>query len=120
MAFALSGPMERERDSAGATSEELRESPSAPAPTASMRTAMGPVMRPAMRSGMGPVMRPVMGPVMRSVFVEQAAVMLGVSRRTVYTRIREGRLRTIRTACGSQRVLTESIEALRRGPTGEA
>ena len=40
--------------------------------------------------------------------------LLGVSRRTVYYRIREGRLRTIRTLGGSQRVLVESVdEALR-------
>jgi excisionase family DNA binding protein len=49
----------------------------------------------------------------RSVFVDEAAQLLGVSRRTVYYRIREGRLRTVRT-CGSQRVLLESIEALLR------
>ena len=64
--------------------------------------------------------RPRLRPRMRSVFVEEAAAMLRVSRRTVYTRIREGRLRTIRTACGSQRVLTDSIEALRRGRAGGA
>ena len=50
----------------------------------------------------------------RSVLLEQAAALLGVSRRTIYYRIREGRLRTIRTRCGSQRVLVESIEALLR------
>jgi excisionase family DNA binding protein len=50
----------------------------------------------------------------RSVLLEQAAELLGVSRRTVYYRIREGRLRTIRTRCGSQRVLIESIEELLR------
>lgn len=50
----------------------------------------------------------------RSVFVEDAAVLLGVSRRTVYYRIREGRLRTLRTMGGSQRVLIESIEVLLR------
>ena len=50
----------------------------------------------------------------RSVLLEQAAELLGVSRRTVYYRIREGRLRTIRTRCGSQRVLMESIEELLR------
>ena len=50
----------------------------------------------------------------RSVFVEEAARILGVSRRTVYYRIREGKLRTMRTRCGSQRVLLESIEALLR------
>ncbi len=49
----------------------------------------------------------------RSVFVEEAAILLGVSRRTVYYRIRQGRLRTIRTRCGSQRVLVESIATLR-------
>ncbi len=56
-----------------------------------------------------------------SVLVDQAAELLGVSRRTVYYRIRDGRLRTIRTRCGSQRVLLESIEALLRknvGPPG--
>jgi excisionase family DNA binding protein len=50
----------------------------------------------------------------RSVFVEEAARMLGVSRRTVYYRIREGRLRSMRTRCGSQRVLLESIDTLLR------
>ena len=50
----------------------------------------------------------------RSVLVDQAAELLGVSRRTVYNRIREGRLRTIRTRCGSQRVLLESLESLLR------
>lgn len=50
----------------------------------------------------------------RSVFVEEAATLLGVSRRTVYYRIREGKLKTIRTRGGSQRVLVESIAALLR------
>ena len=50
----------------------------------------------------------------RSVFVDGAAALLGVSRRTVYYRIREGRLRTFRTRCGSRRILIESIEALLR------
>jgi len=48
----------------------------------------------------------------RSLFIDDAARLLGVSRRTVYYRIREGRLRTIRTRCGSQRVLVSSVEAL--------
>jgi excisionase family DNA binding protein len=48
------------------------------------------------------------------VLVDHAAEILGVSRRTVYYRIREGRLRTVRTRGGSQRVLLESIEALLR------
>jgi excisionase family DNA binding protein len=50
----------------------------------------------------------------RSVLILEAAGVLGVSRRTVYYRIREGRLQTIRTRCGSQRVLWSSIEALLR------
>jgi excisionase family DNA binding protein len=47
----------------------------------------------------------------RSFFVKDAAALLGVSRRTVYYWIRHGRLRTVRTLGGSQRVLLESIEA---------
>jgi len=49
----------------------------------------------------------------QSFLVEHAAALLGVSRRTVYYRIREGKLRTVRTIGGSQRVLLESIERLR-------
>jgi len=49
----------------------------------------------------------------RSVSIEQAAELLGVSRRTVYYRIRDGRLRTIRTLGGSQRVLVDSVEEMR-------
>jgi excisionase family DNA binding protein len=45
----------------------------------------------------------------RSVSIDQAAELLGVSRRTVYNRIRDGRLMTIRTLGGSQRVLIESL-----------
>jgi excisionase family DNA binding protein len=45
----------------------------------------------------------------RSVSIERAAELLNVSRRTVYNRIRDGRLQTIRTRCGSQRVLLESL-----------
>jgi len=51
----------------------------------------------------------------RSVTLDQAAQLLGVSRRTVYYRIREGRLRTIRTLGGSQRVLVESVQKQRHG-----
>jgi excisionase family DNA binding protein len=51
----------------------------------------------------------------RSVTIDQAAQLLGVSRRTVYYRIREGRLRTIRTLGGSQRVLVESVHEQRLG-----
>jgi len=49
----------------------------------------------------------------RSVSIQQAAGLLGVSRRTVYYRIRDGRLRTIRTLGGSQRVLLDSVEDTR-------
>lgn len=48
----------------------------------------------------------------RSVSIDQAAQLLGVSRRTIYNRIREGRLQTIRTMGGSQRVLVESLHDL--------
>ena len=46
----------------------------------------------------------------RSVSLDHAAQLLGVSRRTIYNRIREGRLQTIRTLGGSQRVLLHSVE----------
>jgi excisionase family DNA binding protein len=49
---------------------------------------------------------PIMG---RSVSIDQAAQLLRVSRRTIYNRIRDGRLRTIRTIGGSQRVLLDSL-----------
>ena len=45
----------------------------------------------------------------RSVSLDHAAELLGVSRRTIYNRIREGRLQTIRTLGGSQRVLVDSV-----------
>jgi excisionase family DNA binding protein len=49
----------------------------------------------------------------RSVSLDHAAQLLGVSRRTVYNRIREGRLQTIRTLGGSQRVLLDSVQGFR-------
>ena len=48
----------------------------------------------------------------RSVSIDQAAALLNISRRTIYNRIREGRLQTIRTIGGSQRVLMESLVEL--------
>jgi excisionase family DNA binding protein len=45
----------------------------------------------------------------RSVSLDHAAQLLGVSRRTIYNRIRQGRLQTIRTIGGSQRVLIEGV-----------
>ena len=48
----------------------------------------------------------------RSVSIDQAAQLLHVSRRTIYNRIRDGRLANIRTIGGSQRVLLESLNEL--------
>jgi excisionase family DNA binding protein len=45
----------------------------------------------------------------RSVSLDHAAQLLGVSRRTIYNRIRQGRLQTIRTIGGSQRVLLDTV-----------
>jgi excisionase family DNA binding protein len=53
-----------------------------------------------------PVVIPRIG---RSVSLDHAAELLGVSRRTIYNRIRDGRLQTIRTIGGSQRVLLDSV-----------
>jgi excisionase family DNA binding protein len=49
----------------------------------------------------------------RSVSLGQAADALQVSIRTIYYWIREGRLQTIRTLNGSQRVLVDSLETAR-------
>ena len=46
----------------------------------------------------------------RSVAIERAAQLLGISRRTVYNRIKTGRLSTLRVPSGSQRVLLASID----------
>jgi excisionase family DNA binding protein len=46
----------------------------------------------------------------RSISIDHAARMLGVSRRTIYNRIRDGRLQTIRTLGGSQRVRLDSVQ----------
>ena len=50
----------------------------------------------------------------RSVSIATAVKLLGVSRRTVYYWIRDGRLQTVRTLGASQRVLTDSLELARR------
>jgi excisionase family DNA binding protein len=55
----------------------------------------------------------------RSVSLDHAAQLLGVSRRTVYNRIREGRLQTIRTRGGSQRVLLDSVRSSERPASPE-
>ena len=46
----------------------------------------------------------------RSVTISHAAQLLGVSRRTIYYRIKDGRLLTVRTRGGSQRVLVMSLQ----------
>lgn len=45
----------------------------------------------------------------RSVSIDRAALLLDVSRRTIYNRIKEGQLATVRVG-QSQRVLVESLE----------
>lgn len=60
-------------------------------------------------SSYSPVTEPQLG---RSVSIDRAAELMNVSRRTIYNRIRDGRLQTIRTRCGSQRVLIESLHSL--------
>ena len=61
-----------------------------------------------------PVSEPRIG---RSVSLDHAAEILGVSRRTIYNRIRDGRLLTIRTLGGSQRVLLDSVHVDSRART---
>jgi excisionase family DNA binding protein len=55
----------------------------------------------------------------RSVSLDHAAHLLGVSRRTIYNRIREGRLETIRTLGGSQRVLLNSVAVDKRAQAAD-
>jgi excisionase family DNA binding protein len=50
------------------------------------------------------------------VSIDQAALLLGVSRRTIYNHIKSGRLVTLRTLGGSQRVLVASIEQVATRP----
>lgn len=47
----------------------------------------------------------------RSLSMATTAKVLGVSRRTVYYWIRDGRLQTKRTSLGSQRILMDSLKA---------
>jgi excisionase family DNA binding protein len=47
----------------------------------------------------------------RSMSLAQAGSVLQVSRRTVYYLIKGGRLRTLRTQMGSQRVLMDSLKS---------
>ena len=54
----------------------------------------------------------------RSVSIDQAALLLGVSRRTIYNHIKSGRLVTLRTLGGSQRVLLDSLGQVATRPAG--
>jgi excisionase family DNA binding protein len=56
----------------------------------------------------------------QTVLIDHAVLLLGVSKRTVYYMIRDGRLRTIRTRCGSQRVLMSSLVAVAGKPVSAA
>lgn len=56
----------------------------------------------------------------QSVLIDQATEMLGLSKRKIYYLIREGRLRTIRTRLGSQRVLVESMREFADRPAPRA
>jgi excisionase family DNA binding protein len=47
----------------------------------------------------------------RSLSIAQATQALRVSRRTLYYWIKRGRLQTVRTSMGSQRVLVSSVKA---------
>jgi excisionase family DNA binding protein len=75
-------------------------------------------LHPATSPGLGKPYPGVAPRIGRSVSLDQAAEILGVSRRTIYNRIRDGRLETIRTLGGSQRVLVDSMHRMfdrRRG-----
>ena len=47
----------------------------------------------------------------RTLSLAQAREALGVSRRTLYYWIKQGRLQTVRTSMGSQRVLLASVKS---------
>jgi len=46
----------------------------------------------------------------RTVSIAQACVALGVSRRTIYNYIAQGKLTTMRTIGGSQRILVSDLQ----------
>lgn len=48
----------------------------------------------------------------KSLLITAAVAWSGLSRRTIYYYIKSGRLTTIRTPCGSHRVLSESLRDL--------
>src|SRR5690242_2705369 len=70
-----------------------------------VQTATSQTEQPVLQS-----LPPALG---RSVSLDQAAQFLNVSRRTIYNRIKDGQLATVR-AGGSQRVLVDSLQALAR------
>ena len=79
---------------------------------------MGPEDRPPTGTDARPFL-PALG---RSIAIDEAARLLGVSRRTIYNRIRSGHIQTIRTLGGSQRVVVDSLFGLgfRARPTSPA
>lgn len=90
--------MHRVAGSAGTNTAILRTEAEVSIAARSIAARIEPVIEPGTDLRLG-----------RSVSIDQAAHLLSVSRRTVYNRIRDGRLHTIRTLGGSQRVLVESL-----------
>ncbi|MGE3511901.1 MAG: helix-turn-helix domain-containing protein, partial [Vicinamibacterales bacterium] len=52
------------------------------------------------------------GDVPRTLLIADAARLMRVSRRTVYYRLREGQLESVKTRCGSRRIVVHSLEQL--------
>lgn len=50
----------------------------------------------------------------RTLLIADAARLMGVSRRTVYYRLRDGQLESIKTRGGSRRIVVHSLEWLRQ------
>ena len=100
----------RHSDSNRHLDNDLRLNAAFQGPAGTGRALMVPVRRtvmPAAERESESSFVPVIG---RSVSLDHAAELLGVSRRTIYNRIREGRLQTVRTLGGSQRVLLDSVQ----------
>ncbi len=55
---------------------------------------------------------PFMTPLPNTLSIARACGVLGISRRTAYYMIKDGRMKTLRTPLGSQRVLTDCVKSL--------
>ncbi|HZP46909.1 MAG TPA: helix-turn-helix domain-containing protein [Vicinamibacterales bacterium] len=99
------------RDVAAAFAAQAPLVPAVPSPRAEGTRRMDPIEPTVVTDHDTAGFEPRIG---RSVSLDHAAELLGVSRRTIYNRIREGRLQTIRTIGGSQRVLLDSVNDIRR------